>query len=162
MTEHEFIEIVIPLENMFEKLEISKENEYYKIFLNYPIYILKDAVRWLIRNHTYKRFPLPAEIIDATREMDKERSFASAEDLDYLGPKCVKCGGTGWQTIEREEPLYPNEKKRDLKHEFSVFCSCPKGVLMGRAHKKEIEEARGQKEREINPPIEYPQEFDEV
>jgi hypothetical protein len=155
MNEHEFAEIIIPLENMFEKLGTKKANEYFIIFRNFPMYSIKDSVRWLMKNHTYKRFPFPAEIEDAIREVDRDRSYATAEDLDALSPKCDGCGGTGWKIIEREEKLYPNEKRKEFKHDFATFCSCAKGKMMQRSHRVEIEEARGRKDREIEPPLEY-------
>jgi hypothetical protein len=136
MNEYEFNEAIMPLENMFDKIRPEVKKEHFRIFQNYPLYTFKDAVRWLIKNHGYKRFPLPAEIEDAVKEIDRVRSYATAEDLDILGPKCESCGGTGWKLIEKEEPIYLNEKERGLKHDVATFCDCKKGASMKRTHIK--------------------------
>lgn len=152
MTDLEFGIAIGPLESMFEKLQAQKVSQYYEIFRNYPLHSLKDAVRWLIRNHTYRRFPLPAEIVDAIREIDKDRSMADADDLDALRPACEICAGTGWELVTRHEPLYDlevyhrssrMEKEKETicgkpeDHQVAIFCRCQKGKAMKSEHERQ-------------------------
>lgn len=63
-------------------------------------------------------------------------------------PRCCVCNDMGWKIIE------------DEKYRFAVFCGCAKGILMRRSHREEIEEAYRKKEAEIEPPLEYPAQWD--
>jgi hypothetical protein len=163
MTVYDFNEMILDVENIFGALKAEQRTVYFHLFGQYPKSILADTIKKILLKHNpadrFKQFPTTSEFQEFLKEALAGTSVASEEDLRCLS-RCGACGDTGWKIVEREEEFYPNEKARETKHEFAVFCDCAKGQMMRRAHRMEIEEARGRKEREIEPPLGYPAEWD--
>lgn len=165
MREQEFFELIGSIEAIFGQLNPEQRTIYFDLFAHYPKSILDDAVKKTLLNYNpadrFRKFPTTAEFQEFLKTALAGSSIASEEDLSCLS-RCYACGDTGWKIVEREEEFYPNEKRKEVKHDFAVFCSCAKGQMMRRAHRVEIEEARGRKERETEPTLEYPGEWDKV
>jgi hypothetical protein len=165
MNQFEFAEMILQIENIFGTLKSESRMIYFHLFGHYPKSILVDTVKKILLGHNpadrFKQFPTTSEFQEFLKDALKGSSFASAEDLCCLS-RCYICGDTGWKLIEKEEEFYPNEKRKEIKHEFVIFCSCAKGKMMQRSHRVEIEEARGRKEREVEPPLEYPESWDKT
>lgn len=165
MTEYDFNELILPIEEIFGQLRSEQRKIYFNLFGHHSKFILNDAIKKILLDYNpadkFRKFPTTAEFQEFLKDALKGMSVASEEDLSCLS-RCYVCGDTGWKQIEREEEFYPNEKAKGFKHEFVVFCSCAKGQMMKRSHRVEIEGARGRKEREIEPTLEYPGEWDKV
>lgn len=165
MNQFDFNEVILQVENIFGALKSEQRTIYFHLFGHYPKSILTDTVKKILLGHNptdrFKQFPTTSEFQEFLKDALKGSSFASEEDLRALS-RCDTCGDTGWKIVEREEEFYPNEKRREIKHDFAIFCFCPKGQMMRRAHRVEIEEARGRKERELAPPLEYPADWDKA
>jgi hypothetical protein len=165
MNQFDFDETILEVENIFGTLKAEQRMIYFRLFGHYPKSILTDTVKKILLGHNpadrFKQFPTTSEFQEFLKGTLAGSSMASEEDLGCLS-RCYICGDTGWKSIEREEEFYPNEKSRGMKHEFVVFCDCAKGKIMQRSHRVEIEEARGRKEREVEPPLEYPAEWDKA
>jgi hypothetical protein len=165
MNEYDFNEMILSVENIFGALKPEQRAIYFHLFGQYPKSILADTIKKILLQHNpadrFKQFPTTSEYQEFLKAALAGTAVASAEDLSCLS-RCGACGDTGWKQIEREEEFYPNEKSRGMKHEFVVFCDCAKGKIMQRSHRVEIDEARGRKEREAEPPIAYPEEWDKT
>ena len=165
MNEYDFGEMILPIENIFGVLKTEQRSIYFHLFGHFPKSILADTIKKILLQHNpadrFKQFPTTSEFQEFLKGVLAGTAIASEEDLRCLS-RCSVCGDTGWKLIEKEEEFYPNEKSRGMKHEFSLFCSCPKGQMMKRAHRLEIEEACGQKERNTDPSLAYSDEWDEA
>jgi hypothetical protein len=163
MNQYDFDETIQPVEQIFGQLKSEQKMIYFNLFGRYPRPILADTVKKILLGHNpadrFKQFPTTSEFQEFLKDALKGSSFASEEDLRCLS-RCDVCGDTGWKIAKREEEFYPNEKRKEIKHEVAVFCSCAKGKMMQKSHRIEIEAARGQKERELELPLEYPAEWD--
>jgi hypothetical protein len=163
MNQFDFSETILEVENIFGALKSEQRTVYFHLFGQYPKSILADTIKKILLQHNpadrFKQFPTTSEFQAFLKNALAGTSVASPEDLACLS-RCDICGDTGWKIVEREEEFYPNEKAKEAKHEFAIFCDCVKGKMMKRAHRVEIEEARGRKEREIEPPLGYPAEWD--
>ena len=165
MNQYEFNEKILPIENIFGALKSEQRIVYFHLFGHYPGWILDDTIKKILLEHDpadrFKQFPTTSEFQKFLKTAQAGSSVASPEDLACLS-RCDACGDTGWKIVEREEEFYPNEKARGMKHQEAVFCSCAKGQIMKRAHRREIEEAKGAERKRVEPPIEFPPAEDEI
>ena len=164
MNEYDFNEMILSVENIFGVLKAEQRKVYFYLFGQYPKSVLADTIKKILLGHNptdrFKQFPTTSEFQEFLKGALAGASIASAEDLACLS-RCSVCGDTGWKIVERQEEFYPNEKAKGSAHQFAVFCECIKGRLMRRAHSREIEEAKRAVKNRVEPPLDYPAEWDE-
>jgi len=122
-----FYEEMAKLATIFSPLS-DKEMEIYRDHL---LGIVSEgtfarAVNWLIENHTYKRFPMIAEIRDAIDEVGRRDQEQKHKDGELPAPtcRCRFCNDTGWE-------IESNPKGYDLAH----YCECERGRRMLSDHR---------------------------
>jgi len=129
---------------MFTPLDAAKMDIYYDEFRAVHIATIREAVRVLIGQHPYRRFPLPNEIwsaIAAVRKKAAARKYAQ-DAREQLGV-CGTCLGMGWKKI-------PDKFIEGIPYSYVTFCDCRLGQRMRAA----FEYKRRTAERE-NPKLTY-------
>lgn len=110
--------LMADLAEVFTPLSDNAIDIYYDRLNNIEEYWLGKAVKILLDEHKFKRFPVPKEIKDAVQEAhDKsaEESFGPPEG-------CESCNHTGIKLVENE----------------ASPCSCPLGNAIAKGWKKHL------------------------
>ena len=129
---------------MFTPLDAKKMDIYYDEFKYVSIATIREAVRVLVGQHPFRRFPLPAELwsaIAAVRKKAAARRYAQ-EAKEQLG-ECSKCLSMGWKKI-------PDKYIEGIPYSYVTFCDCRIGQRMRSA----FEYKKRTAERE-NPKLAY-------
>ena len=116
-----FGEIIQPLEKMFTELTGDQRDVYYEMLCRVDRDRLRRAVKFLLSNHGFKRFPLEKEIRDAIREVKRFENKRRAGEFERLQENvdCPNCTGTGYIMFEK--------KYSDTKDAYTTakYCVCP-------------------------------------
>jgi predicted methyltransferase len=109
---------MVKLGSIFGFLREETLDDYYEIFKNKDEDYLDRAVSWLIEHHDIRKFPLPAEIIDAIKEIyNQDRSWELKEEKT-----CEKCSGNGMVLADKDNLVQ--------------YCECPAGVRRAKGHEQ--------------------------
>ena len=120
MNQIQFASIIKDLEMHFEqKLSDFQRDNYYDRLKNFDEQALREAVKYLYDTHTYKRFPLIAEIRDATFQAIRELPEPMVDELESEF-ECEVCHGIGRIVEEITE-------NGGYFHSAEKFCICSKG-----------------------------------
>lgn len=128
MTPTEFKELTDVLGYAFTPLSDAQRDVLFEEFKNVPAAIFKKAVRMLLQNHPWAKFPIPKDIWRAVNVVAK--NLPTKIDRKEAA-KCPDCNGTGWRIVMVAEPIYHGEPHPVAKH-----CHCPLGRAMQEAHKE--------------------------
>lgn len=131
---------------VFTPLDEKKLDIYYDEFKMVHPQTIREAVRILIGQHPYRRFPFPAEIwsaIAAVRKKAAERRYAE-EAREQLGV-CAVCLGDGWKKI-------PDKFINGIWYPYVTYCDCRIGQRM-----KAAQERRAKMAARENPQLNYPE-----
>lgn len=147
MTPTEFKELTDVLGYAFTPLSDGQRDVLFEEFKNVPAAVFKKAVRLLLRDHPWAKFPIPKDIWRAVNVVAK--NLPTAIDRKEAA-KCPDCNGTGWRIVMKIEPIYPGQP-----HPVAQHCRCPLGRAMREAH-------RGQDAKEgRQESLQYPQQDEE-
>ena len=120
MNKIQFASIIKDLELHFEhKLSNFQRENYFDRLSSFDEKPLREAVKYLYDTHSYKRFPLIAEIRDAIFKAMSEMPEQTTDDIqdDF---ECEVCHGIGRMVEEVTEAS-------GYFHSVEKFCICPKG-----------------------------------
>ena len=114
-----FKSLIKDLGMMFVPLDEAQIDIYYDRLKNFDDAILEEAVKYLYDTHSYKRFPMIAEIRDAAFQAMRELPEPT---IDEVGNQfeCEACHGIGRMVEEVTE-------NGGYFHSAEKFCICPKG-----------------------------------
>ena len=120
MNQNKFALIIKDLEMYFEhKLSDFHKDQYYERLSIFDERTLREAVKYLYDTHTYKRFPLIAEIREAASQAVRERPEPTIDEIEDQF-ECEICHGVGRMVEEITE-------SGGYFHSVEKFCICPKG-----------------------------------
>ena len=118
-----FAEAIKPLENMFTPLTDNQRKIYYEELSGKDRDLLQKAVKFLLSEYGYKRFPLIKEIRDAIKKVRSRDLKSQGEDFQRMKDTsdCLNCHGTGLELFEKS---YPDT---DRVYATARHCLCPVG-----------------------------------
>ena len=108
---------MVKLGSIFGFLKEDALDDYYEILKTKDEDQLERAVSWLMEHHNVRKFPIPAEIIDAIQEIYKKDRGWDPEQEEEM---CEKCYGEGmilggWGSVAQ-------------------YCECPAGGRRAEEH----------------------------
>lgn len=121
-----FAEVIKPLELRFTELSGPQRQSYYETLSGVDRDLMKKAVRILLSNHSYQRFPLEYEIRDAIKKADEKLNKTKANEFDRLKKtsECLSCNATGYTFYEKK---YDNAEQT---YTTARYCVCPVGQYL--------------------------------